>query len=186
MKYCLFLVLFLFSFNVLAEDISEDVDNNTPIMIIYPNDNENYLNTDNIPDCNDPKLISEVKSAIENHVLNAPETSIVENRKRKLVLKNIDAYKEIPLSEFKSSDNYLVANELIMTKINKNMTDHDLRLCAGNGSKPIYLLIYPEDFRYRVQIINFIPPTHSGNNFSILYTPPLKQYDTPSLQEVQN
>ena len=187
MKYWLCLLICLFSSVAVAQDaLTDSEDKNAPIRIIYPANNQNYLNTTDMPDCNDKKLISEVKAAIEEYLSNAPQVSIIENRKRNLVLKNVDEYKEIPVSEFNNADNYLVANELIMTKINRNMTDDDLRLCVGTGKKPVYLLIYPEDFRYRVQIINFISPTANGNAFAILYTPLVKQYNHIDASEMQN
>lgn len=174
MRYCLCLALCLFS---LAWSAQASEDDNTPIMVIYPTDGDNYVNTDNMPDCNDSRLVSDVRNAIRLYLENMPAQSIIDYRKHHLVLKNIEKYTEIPVDEFKNSDNYLVANELTMTKINQHMTNNDFRLCVAGGKKPIYLLIYPEDFRYRVQIIDFIPPTPSGNTFSLLYTPPVKQYD---------
>ena len=176
MRYCLCLVLFMLSFNVFAEDIDSN-DDKSPIMTIYPQDHEHYLNTDNMPSCDNAELIAEVKDAVAEYLSHTPELSIIENRKRKIVLKNINAYKEIPVNEFSNHDNYQVANELLMNKINNHMTDQDFRICVSSGKKPIYLLIYPEDFSYRVQIINFTQPTSDGNNFSILYTPPVKQYE---------
>lgn len=184
MRYYLCLVLFLFSLSPLQVNAAEE--DNTPIMVIYPTDEGSYLNTDNMPDCNNPELVSDVKEAIRSYLKNMPKMSIIDYRKRNLVLKNIDAYTEIPLDEFNNSDNYLVANELAITKINRHMTNNDFRLCVAEGAKPIYLLIYPEDFRYRVQIINFVPPASNGNVFSLLYTPPVKQYDNSELSGPEN
>ncbi len=186
MHYCLCLLLLLLPFNVFAQEVDDVAESKDPIMIIYPNDNENYLNTDNMPGCNDAKLVSEVKEVVSQYLSKVPEVSIFENRKRNLVMKNINTYKEIAVSEFNKSDNYQVADELIMTKINQNMTDNNFRICVGTGKKPVYLLIYPEDFSYRVKIINFIPPKANGNDFSILYTPEVKHYEPLDDKEWQN
>ena len=139
-----------------------------------------------MPDCNDAKLVSEVKTAVSQYLSKAPEVSILENRKLNLVIKNINTYKEIPVNEFNKSDNYQVADTLIMTKINQNMNDNNFRICVGTGKSPVYLLIYPEDFSYRVKVINFIPYTQNGNDFSILYTPDVKHYEPLDEQEMQN
>ena len=72
----------------------------------------------------------------------------------------------------------MVANEIVMNKINRDIKESDMRLCVGEGKKPIYLLIYPEDFRYVVQVINFISPVDGKNDFSVWYVPEVKQYDT--------
>ncbi len=183
MRYCLCLALSLF---LSAWSVQAAENDSTPIMVIYPSDGDNYVNTDNMPDCNDSRLISEVKEAIRSYLDDMPPMSILDYRKRHLVLKNIEKYTEVAIDEFKPSDNYLVANELTTTKINQHMTNSDFRLCASGGQKPIYLLIYPEDFRYRVQIIDFIAPTSKGNAFSLLYTPTVKQYDKIELDKSEN
>ena len=52
-----------------------------------------------------------------------------------------------------------------------------MRLCVSGGKKPVYILVYPEDFRYNVEVINLDP---KRGNLAFFYTPPLKQYDNPN------
>ncbi len=174
MKYILLVVLSLWIHPALAEaEIPEE-----NIMIITSPENYNVSQNENLPKCDNQVLINDVKEAIRQYLLQRVSgASIIEQRAHRLILNNIDEYREIPLNQFDIRENYFVANEIVMTKINRNIPQSDMRLCVSNGKKPLYLLIYPEDFRYRVQIINFIPPNSEGNNFSIFYTPEVKQYE---------
>ena len=65
-----------------------------------------------------------------------------------------------------------MARELVMTKINYRIAEHNLRLCRGGAVSGIYLLMYPEGNGTRVQILNFVPAPDSGNEFSIYFEPP--------------
>ncbi|MBR1648948.1 MAG: hypothetical protein IJ689_05050 [Alphaproteobacteria bacterium] len=168
MRYFMLLALLLFSSTVKADDEN--------IMIIIPQESDEVFNVEDMPDCNNTKLHQTVRSAIKEYLQNNLQGSITSLRQRRLILKNIDKYEEINIAEFDNAENYFVANELAMYKINRHLKEREMRLCRSWGQMPIYLLITPEDFRYKVDIINFIAPTEEGNNFSVLYTPEVKQY----------
>ena len=175
MKYLLLAVMSLLSFNVFA---SETVEQEETIMIIEAPQTADEQKSEDFPTCDNEKLIDIVREHVKSHLDKETSGSIMDIRKRRLVLKNINSYTEVPVSTFDSKENFLVANEIVMNKINRDIKESDMRLCVGEGKKPIYLLIYPEDFRYVVQIINFVPPVDGKNDFSVWYVPDVKQYDT--------
>lgn len=173
MKYLLLFLTF-FAFNALAE---EENTTDSRIMIIRPVENNDILDTSDMPTCDNAKMIKMVRDAVGGYLDNHQTGSIIEQRQRRLVLKVIDNYTELSIPDFESSTNYLVANELIMTKINRHIDERNMRLCVSDGSQPIYLFVYPDDFGYRVQVVDFIPPTNEGNAFSVFYVPEVKQYE---------
>ena len=175
MKYLLLLLMFFCSVSAAFAQTQAVADER--IMVIVPPEEENVESNANMPTCDNQRVIADVKEAITAYLQQHNSGSIIEKRKRNLVVKNIDKYTEIPVAEFDNSQNYLVANELVMTKINRKVKEQNLRLCVGEGKIPVYLLIYPEDFGYRVQIINFISPGKNGNEFSVFYAPEVRQYD---------
>ena len=172
MRYLLAAIMIFASFAVRADDKLPE----SHIMVIRANEVYESAQNENLPTCDDEKLVAEVKAAVKGYLDEQKYGSIVEKRGRRLILKNIDKYTEIPMKTFDNKSNYAVANEIIMAKINRKVRESDMRICVGEGKKPIYLLIYPEDFRYLVQIINFIPPQKNGNAFSIFYVPEVKEY----------
>ncbi len=175
MKYLLLAVMSLLSFNVFA---SETVEQEETIMIIEAPQTADEQKSEDFPTCDNDKLIDIVREHVKSHLDKETSGSIMDIRKRRLVLKNINSYTEVPVSTFDSKENFLVANEIVMNKINRDIKESDMRLCVGEGKKPVYLLIYPEDFRYIVQIINFVPPVDGKNNFSVWYVPDVKQYES--------
>ena len=102
-----------------------------------------------------------------------PASGVVESRRQKLLLKNLHDFTAVSPVDFTSKDDLLTANRLIMLKINEGYTDTDFLVCksSGDGKKyNIYLLIYPLDNGdYNIEIINFLPPEKSGEQFSVIY-----------------
>jgi len=172
MRYLLSVILMLWATSVFAEEETEE-----NIRIIHQEEDYDIDPDVELPDCNNPKLVEEVRSAISEHLAEHNSGSIVEQRKRKLILKSIDQYSEVEIAKFDNKQNYDVADELIMTKINRRIKEKNMRLCVSEGKKKLYLLIYPEDFRYQVQVIGFIPRQKEGNAFSIFYTPEVAKYE---------
>jgi len=122
-----------------------------------------------LPDCNEPQMLEMVTDKIKEHQSSRATGSIIERRAQALMVKNLNNFTELSVEDFDNASNYTVANELVMTKINLRIRAEHMRLCKGSGRSNIYLLIYPEGEGFRVQILNFVPPTEKGNNFSILY-----------------
>lgn len=174
MKYILVFMLALLPFHVFAEEAetSENVNIiHTPEYIP-----QEEIVDPNIPACNDEKLIEAIKKEVSQYLAKQSSGSIIAKRNRNLVMKYLDTFNEKDVENFDNQENYLVADTLIMLKLNKRISSKNIRLCVTEGKKTLYILIYPEDFRYNVEIINLNPSNSSKGNFSFLYTPKLKQY----------
>ena len=125
------------------------------------------------PTCDNRQIIVKVREKIAAYMAEHPASGVVESRRQKLLLKNLHDFTAVSPVDFTSKDDLLTANRLIMLKINEGYTDTDFLVCksSGDGKKyNIYLLIYPLDNGdYNIEIINFLPPEKSGEQFSVIY-----------------
>lgn len=119
-----------------------------------------------LPLCDDEEMIAAVVAKIKAHQELQPAKSIIENRSRALIIKNLQEFNELSVENFNNASNYNVADAIIMTKINFGIKENQMRLCQSNAKSNIYLLIYPENNVYHVNIINFVAASRN-NNFSI-------------------
>ncbi len=176
MRYVLVLVFSMLPLQLFAEDTAAVTENKNAINVPEYIEQEDIIDP-NIPACNDIKLIEVMKKEISQYLNKQPQGSIIEMRNRNIVFKYIDTIKEKAIESFDNQENYLVADTIIMLKLNRNISSENMRLCVTEGKRPLYALIYPEDFRYNVEIINLVPSNSSKDNFSFLYTPEVKQYE---------
>lgn len=119
--------------------------------------------------CDNPEIIAQVLEHIEAYQQANPANSVVEKRRRGLLLKNLNTFTPENPDGFTNKNDFLTANRLIMLKINDGYKNEDFTLCksSGDGQKyNIYLLMYPqENAKSKVEIINFLPPEKSGETF---------------------
>ncbi|MBO7555795.1 MAG: hypothetical protein J6T72_00135 [Alphaproteobacteria bacterium] len=167
MKYIVFLLAFFIPVLAFAED------SNT-IRYIPDDISQDEIDA-NLPKCDDLSLVESVVEEINKYMDEQTDGSIIDKRKRNLVLNYINSYTEENVENFEPQRNYLVADTIIKLKINNHVRGENMRLCVSGGKKPVYLLVYPEDFRYNVEVINL--PAKRGN-LTFLYTPPLKKYES--------
>lgn len=121
-----------------------------------------------LPQCNNPRLFEKVLSGIEKYYQENPKTSIVERRQQLLLLKRLEGFKAVDISSFKPETNYAVADRLIDIKINQGLKAEDMTLCQSMGEKDIYLLVYPQNNLYTVEIINFLG-VPASKKFTVVY-----------------
>ena len=91
---------------------------------------------------------------------------------QKLILRNFHSFEAVDTSNFSPDDDLRVANKLVSIKINNGLTDDEIRLCRTQSDSKlpvVYLLIYPENFTYLVEVINFINYNPSYKDFLLIY-----------------
>lgn len=125
-----------------------------------------------LPDCNDKLLAELVLGKIADYQQEHEASNLLEKRRQTLLLKNLNKFTEIPVVGFTSRQNFTVANNLLMTKINNGLDDQEIRLCKNQGlgnAGEIYLLIYPDINQIRVNILNFAQTSNAENAFFVVY-----------------
>lgn len=120
------------------------------------------------PECNNPRLLEKVLKRIEQYYQEKKQTSIIEQRKQALLLKKLEKFQSVDINNFIPKENYAVADRLIDIKINDGIKAKDMSLCKSMGEREIYLLIYPQNGFYTIEIINF-PGQPISKNFTTVY-----------------
>lgn len=120
------------------------------------------------PECSNVRLLEKVLEKIADYYKGNPVNSAIEKRKQILMLKNLKDFKELNITTFPKKENYTVSDKLIAYKINKGLENDDMRLCRSEADLPIYLLIYPQNNAYTVEIINF-PGQPISERFTVVY-----------------
>lgn len=120
------------------------------------------------PECNNVRLLDKVLQKISDYYKSNPVNSMIEKRKQVLMLKKLNNFQEINIASFPKKENFTVSDKLIAYKINKGLEDGDMRLCRSDSNIPIYLLIFPQNNAYNVEIINF-PGQPIPERFTIVY-----------------
>lgn len=120
------------------------------------------------PQCNNQRLHEKVLARIAQYYKENPESSIVEQRKQALMLKSLKNFVPVDIESFPPKESYAVADRLIDIKINDGVKAKDMSLCKSEGKREIYLLIYPHNNLYKVEIINF-PGQPISKDFTTVY-----------------
>ena len=151
--------VFLFAVPTEAEDNAASVGNVAPRLLEFP-------------DCNDGRLQRLLDEKIAEYYRKTPPSSLLEKRMQKLILRNFNDFEPVDTSSFTTDDNLRVANKLLTVKINNGLEDNEIRLCRtrGNSKLPaVYLLIYPENYYYMVDVINFVNYSPTHKDFFVIY-----------------
>ena len=125
-----------------------------------------------LPECNDEKLQRLLDEKIEEYYRKTPPDSLIEKRMQQLILRNFHSFEAVDTSNFGPEDDRRVANKLISAKINNGLSDNEIRLCRTQSDSKlpiVYLLIYPENFTYIVEVINFVNYSPSYRDFIVIY-----------------
>ncbi len=114
----------------------------------------------NLPSCSDKRLAEQVLAKINAYEAAKPALNAVTKRNQTLMLKDIKSFKEVNSENFTSKQNANVADRLITLKVNKGVSANSIFLCQSNSngpSKNLYLLVYWDEYRPKVEIINYAP-----------------------------
>lgn len=120
------------------------------------------------PECQNPRLLQKVLEKIASFYRQNPSNSIIDKRRQTLMLKNLHNFQEVDIASFDPKENFAVSDQIISYKINKGLKEEQMRLCRSSYPRPIYLLIYPHNNFYTVEIINF-PGRALSKNFTTVY-----------------
>ena len=108
---------------------------------------EEVLQQKVLPKCDDALFIERVKTMLAEYNAEHPARSIYEKRKQLLQMRFAQSYEEKPASDFVSADNRVIADRLLMTKINNGLKDEDVRVCVSRSEnssfQPVYILLHP-------------------------------------------
>jgi len=122
-----------------------------------------------LPDCEDEHLIRQVISEVREFQTTQKAESIIERRRQQLTLRNLEKFKEVQHRGFTAAQDFNTANQLLMTKINKGISDDQIRLCQadteGLASK-VHLIIYHHNGEYRINVTNIAP---DGKTLTVIY-----------------
>lgn len=182
--WTVFAALFLLAQSGYAEEISEQKGTAETETKEERNqsDSQNNVADENIeksavekfvfPECSNDKLILKVKQVTDEFQSKITASSIRDRRHRILVSKSIGNFSDEKLSDFRPQDNYTVANRMITLKINGGMDEKDIKLCSSDSTlvgHKIYLLMFPENGKIKVEVINFSTDQEEGNLLPFVY-----------------
>lgn len=111
-----------------------------------------------MPDCNDPRLLQQLRDNLTPYVDNG-DTTIINRRKVDLVLKNINKMTPIDYADIDTSKTNAVADRVIELKINMKKHIEDIKICKSDSSimklSEFYVLMYYTNDDLTVEVINF-------------------------------
>ena len=153
-----------FSFSVVAEEVDLLAPApETEKVIIEPQSLD-------LPTCNNEKLIKKVHDFIVDYNAEHPAKSLIAQRRQTLQLRFLSKFSEEQVSGFTAQNNRIVADKLLMSKVNNSLDDSQIRLCksdVGNTNfKPVYLMLYADKHnQIQVYILNFIENSNDEISF---------------------
>ena len=120
-------------------------------------------------DCSNEKIIESVRFLIKRFYDIKPAKHIIEKRQQILMLSNINTFLDVDINAFEPKTNYNVANALINTKVENNITNNQMKLCetfSKSLDKKIYILMYPysNTGKVRVDVVNFFDKNNIKNS----------------------
>lgn len=160
------LFLFLPALPVFAAE-----DENEAVVIAAPAQTSAAESKITLPPCNDPALIAGVRRNLTAYYEANLDSTLIENRRRRLLLQNLSFFEPLDVTSFNDKENYQVADRIIMAKINRGAVPENMLLCRNEfkmRDEALYLLAYPFDGNLAVEIINFgdlSPDAEAGHFF---------------------
>lgn len=182
----------LISFPVLAEDIAASaVNENSDVIkemealpiatkqnVAKPEPEETILHTVEkkiipIPECNSPKLLNSAREHIATFLQTYATNSTLFRRRRHFILKSLDTFTTENIADYKTSAQSPVSDIIINLKMNGGVLEENMRLCKNENinrsERPIFLLIWPEEGKYKVRVINLSDKRYVEMETSFIY-----------------
>lgn len=110
-----------------------------------------------MPDCNDSKLLKQLRTNLMPYMDESDKT-IRNQRKMRILLKNIKNFIELNSSEVNPKNDKPAANRLIEIKINSRKNNEDIKICKMSNHAVdlnFYTIMYYVEDKLVVELINF-------------------------------
>jgi len=169
MQKMLWALCFLWVFPAIAEEV--DLLAPEPVAVIK--NTEPVTKESALPLCDDENWHTRVKDVINEYNKQHPEFSLIAKRRRNLQIRLLGSYTEELVKGFTAKKNRLVADKLIMTKINMGLTDNQIRLCKSNSKnltfEPIYVMMYRDENSdlIMVDVLNYVSDSLETLSFTL-------------------
>ena len=122
--------------------------------------------------CSDEKLKEQVKSFIYSYISREDTNSVIEQRKRFLLVRNLHDFTEEQEDKLSSKDTYSAASVIAYLKINENRKIYKICRSANNDGKKfadLFAVIYRSGGYYHVVIPNVMDSTKDLDKASFTY-----------------
>lgn len=157
------LSLLVFSEATAEEDLNEEVNafgypDKSLVAVIEAEESENAIGkAEDIPDCNDEKLIARLQQELLP-LLDKGGDTIREKRKVDLTLKNIRNFTQLETANIDSDKDTIAADRIIELKVNQKLRNNDIKVCKADSKViglPIYVVMYYEQNILQAEVLNF-------------------------------
>ena len=172
-KFLALMVCILLSAPVFAEETNTDVSED----LLRKIDEENITDAEKqpeieiirkvehkiapLPACDNPVLYEKTKAFITAYFEKMGSLGTLYRRHQYFLLRDLNKFQTEDVSAYKTVETQTVANAIANAEVNFSLNDDNLRLCKNTSknkyAKDLYLLIFPKDDGYIVQILNMMP-----------------------------
>lgn len=113
-----------------------------------------------MPECDNPVLYEQTKEFLNTYFGKLDNLGTLYRRRQYFVVHNLDKFIKEDIAAYKTTKTPVIANAIASAEVNFSLSDDNLRLCKNTSkneyAKNIYLLIFPKDDGYVVQILNLL------------------------------
>ncbi|MCM1324750.1 MAG: hypothetical protein NC218_11575 [Acetobacter sp.] len=148
----------------IIENINTSVVAETPAPIVYEIEKEIIP----LPTCDDARLMNKTKEYITAYFSKSDNKSVLFRRRRDFLLKNMGNFSTENIANYKTAATSPVSDEIIELQMNHKVLAENIRLCKKQAANKlyddIYLLIYPSEKGYEVNLLNLDKPSLTQKN----------------------
>ena len=122
--------------------------------------------------CDDARLADRVKEFIYKNISKGGSNSVLEKRKRSLLIKNLHGFEEINDGDELLKENFEASAALIQLKVNENRKISRICVSKGNNSKRfsnVFAIIYPYINYNKVIVPNLLVNTEKLDEATFVF-----------------
>ena len=114
-----------------------------------------------LPTCNDEALIKAVKNYVDEFYGKEKQSNVLARRREYFIKNNLVSFSKENVAFYKKQDKRPVSDIIINLKVNHGVIEENMLLCKNNSknieASRLYILVYPYEQKYKVQVINLTP-----------------------------